>query len=312
MKRLLITGASGFLGSRVALHFKEKYDVFTPSHSDMDITDTESVAAIFSKIMPDVVVHCAAISDTGLCEREPELCWSINVTGSVNVVKAAGEIGAKCILCSSDQVYFGSSLEGAHSEAELLTPCNVYGSDKLIAEQECLKINPDCVCLRLSWMYDTKMVNVGEHGNFMRTFMEKMELEEPFYYAIYDIRGISDVNEVICNLEKCFEMPGGVYNFGSSNDRNMYDTMIAVFSNLGLNKTRLGKNEEIFKDNPRNMSMSQRKINEHGITFSTTIENLTRHIEKVFKHIFQEKIKFLFSFLKFVKTHCNGILFVVC
>lgn len=283
MKRLLITGASGFLGSRIALYYKEKYEVIAPSHSEMDITNAEDVRCFLEEKRPDIIIHCAAISDTGRCQREPELSWKVNVEGSVNVADAAKEIGAKYIMCSSDQVYFGSLLKGMHGEVEILKPGNVYGSHKLMAEQECLKKNPKSICLRLSWMYDTKIVKVGEHGDFMRTFMDKMEKGHDFEYTIYDIRGISDVNEVICNLEKCFELPGGVYNFGSSNDRNMYETMSFVFEKIGFDKARLVKNEEAFKENPRNMSMCQKKINKCGISFSTTIENLTQNIEKCLK-----------------------------
>ncbi len=281
MKRLLITGASGFLGSRIALFYKEKYIVFTPTHREMDITDGESIGAVFNQIKPDVVIHCAAISDTGRCEREPKLSWDMNVIGSVNVAKVAREIGTKCIVCSSDQVYFGSLVQGAHSETDLLLPHNIYGRDKHAAEQQCLEINPDCVCLRLSWMYDTKAINVGEHGDFLRTFMERMKSGEQHNYAVYDTRGISDVNEVVLNLEKCFDLPGGVYNFGSPNDKNMYETMSCVFTNLGLDQTKLEPNEVAFREKPRNISMSQKKANKHGIFFTTTAENLTANIGKV-------------------------------
>ena len=278
MQRLLVTGASGFLGSRIVLYYKDRYEVIAPTHSEMDITDAVAIEKFFDEIKPDVVVHCAAISDTGRCQREPEKSFEMNVRGSVNVASAAWKIGAKCIMCSSDQVYFGSKQEEAHNEDEILVPCTVYGRDKLIAEQECLKAHPECICLRLSWMYDTKVLRVGEHGNFMSNFMDKVENADDFEYAIHDVRGITDVNEVVLNLEKLFHAPGGIYNFGSPNDKNMYDTMKAVFHNLGLDISKLKMNETAFKDSPRNMSMCQKKAVEQGVLFSTTIDNLTKNI----------------------------------
>lgn len=280
MKKLLITGATGFLGSRMAAYYKEKYEVFTPKHSEMDITDAASVENVLSEYMPEVIVHCAAISDVGRCEREPEQSWKINVTGSVNLAKTAAKIGAKCIICSSDQVYFGSKAEGAHREDEVLKPFNLYGREKLAAEQECLKCNPDCVLLRLSWMYDTKTLNAGEHGDFMRTFLSKLNTGEVLSYPVYDVRGISDVNEVIRNIEKTFGISGGVYNFGSPNEKNMYETMVEVFGNLGLDTGRLQRNEQAFRDNPRNISMCQKKLEGCGIVFSSTVDNLTRCIAR--------------------------------
>ena len=50
----------------------------------------------------------------------------------------------------------------------------------------CLAVNPDCVLLRLSWMYDTKTMKVGEHSDFFRTFMAKMEAEEVLSYPIHE------------------------------------------------------------------------------------------------------------------------------
>ena len=129
---MLITGASGFLGSRVAQYYKDKYEVLTPSHSEMDIADESSVMQYFKKARPDFIIHCAAISDVGRCEREPELSWNINVVGTENVVKAAKEISAKCVCCSSDQVYIGSMCIEAHQEDEVLAPTNVYGKEKLL------------------------------------------------------------------------------------------------------------------------------------------------------------------------------------
>ena len=278
MKTLLLTGASGFLGSRIAAFYSKKYNIYAPTHNEMDITDEESVEAAFAKYKPDIVVHCAAVSDVGLCEREPEKSWKINVDGSIHIAKASNELGAKCIICSSDQVYFGSSVKEAHREEEELTPANLYGQEKLMAEKKCLEANPDCVLLRLSWMYDTQTMREGEHSDFLRTLLPKMKNGEALCYPVYDRRGITDVNEVVQNLEKTFTLTGGVYNFGSPNDKNTFETIYGVFKKAGLDTALLQKNEEAFRGNPRNISMSQDKINRCGISFSSTATGLLRNI----------------------------------
>ncbi len=278
MNKLLVTGASGFLGSRIVEYYKDKFEILAPSHSEMDITNEEEVARIFNKNKPNIVIHCAAISDVGMCEKEPERSWKINVDGCVNIAKAAADMSAKCIICSSDQVYFGSTITGAHSEEEVLQPFNLYGREKLTAEQKCLEVNADCVLLRLSWMYDTRTMNAAEHGDFMRTLLQNMELGKMLSYPVHDVRGITSAHEVVRNLEKAIELPGGVYNFGSPNDRSTYETVYEVFTKLGLDVSRLQKNEDAFRDNPRNMSMSQDKINKYGIRFSTTENGLMQEL----------------------------------
>lgn len=278
MKKLLITGVGGFLGSRIEAYYATKYEILTPSHEEMDIVDSEQVSEVLQKYKPDVVIHCAAISDVGRCEREPEESYKINVLGSVNVAKAAAEIGSKCIICSSDQVYFGSLAEGAHEEDEVLKPCNVYGRHKQEAERRCLEENPDVCLLRLSWMYDTKTVREDEHSDFFRNLMMQLMGEEKLYFPIYDKRGITDVNEVVRNLEKTFMLKGGIYNFGSINDNDTYHTVYEVFEKLGMDVGGLGKNLEAFRENPRNLCMCQKKAENVGIFFSTTVDALEKNL----------------------------------
>lgn len=289
MKTLLLTGASGFLGSRIAAFYSKKYNIYAPTHNEMDITSVESVEAAFAKYKPDIVVHCAAISDVGLCEREPEKSWKINVDGSIHIAKASNELGAKCIICSSDQVYFGSSVKEAHREDEELTPANLYGQDKLVAEKKCLEANPDCVLLRLSWMYDTKTLVEGEHSDFFRTLLPKIKNREVLSYPVYDKRGITDVNEVVRNLEKTFSIPGGVYNFGAPNHKNTYDTVYEMFQRAGLGTELLQKNEKAFKDVPRNISMAQDKIHSYGIHFTQTVDSLVENVSVALGNRTKEK-----------------------
>ena len=277
MKKLLVSGASGFVGSRAAKFYREKYEIYAPSHREMDITDEESVYAVFEGFRPDYVVHCAAISDIGRCDREPEGSWKINVDGSRHVAKASGRYSAKCLVCSSDQVYQGSGGKGPHREEEIVEPVNLYGRQKKRAEEECLRENPNCVVLRLSWMYDVHRKNRKEHGDFFTGLLSGLKDTEILRYPIYDVRGITDVHEVVGNLERAFELKGGIYNFGSPNDRSTYKTVIAMFEGLGWDTNHIEKNEEAFAERPRDISMDQGKLNACGIVFTPTVEALIRN-----------------------------------
>ena len=70
--KLLITGASGFLGGRAAAMLGGRFEVLAPGHAQLEITDREAVRRYFQEARPDLVFHCAAMSDVGQCEREPE------------------------------------------------------------------------------------------------------------------------------------------------------------------------------------------------------------------------------------------------
>ena len=269
MKKMLVTGASGFLGSRVVKYFSDKFEICAPSHQEMDITDEGSVKRVMESFRPEVVIHCAAMADVGQCQREPEVSWKRNVDGSVNVAKAAGAVGAKCILCSSDQVYFA-------------TPTNIYAKEKLAAEQEGLAVNPDSVFLRLSWMYDPGLTDTKVRSDFFTNLLTKLHTGEEMAFAVHDRRGITDVNEVIRNMEKTFTIPGGIYDFGAPNDKCMYETAVAVFAGLDLDTGRVRENREAFCDSPRDMTMDQEKVNSLGIYFRDTVEALVQNFKKYY------------------------------
>jgi len=275
--KLLVTGGSGFLGRRTAAHFEKLgHEVLTPSHGQLDITQADSVRNWFRENCPEAVIHTAAVSDTGLCQRRPEWSETINVDGCVNLAVACREFGGKLLICSSDQVYSGSRIPGPHREDEAVTPNNVYGSQKLRAEQRCLELLPDTVCLRLSWMYSTVSFP-GEHGHFLTALKEALADEtKPLTWPVHDRRGITAAEHVVKNLPAALELPGGVYNFGAENHENTYETVKAVLEALHMEQARmrLTPNEAAFADNPRDISMDPAKLRAAGITFPTTKEGL--------------------------------------
>lgn len=281
--KLLITGASGFLGRRAAAYFDALgYRVLTPSHAELDITQTETVPDWFRENKPEAVIHTAAISDTGLCQQKPEWSETVNVDGCVHLAKACREVGAKLVICSSDQVYSGSSLPGPHKEDEQFFPNNVYGNQKLRAEKKCLEILPETVCLRLSWMYSTKPFP-GEKSHFFTRLKESLEdTSKPLTWAVHDRRGITDVDEVVKNLQEALSLPGGVYNFGSEDPVSPYETVKTVLEKLDMAEalSRLTPNEAAFAENPRDISMDLTKLESFGIRFPTTEESLLTALQK--------------------------------
>lgn len=282
--KLLITGGSGFLGRRTAGYFEKLgYEVLTPTHSQLDITQPVNVRNWFLANRPDGVIHTAAVSDTGLCQQKPQWSQTINVTGCVNLARCCRELGSKLVICSSDQVYFGSAIPGPHREEEPLTSANVYGDQKLRAEGLCLEEAPDTVCLRLSWMYDRERYP-GEHGHFLSTFRETLADEtKPISWPIHDRRGITYVRYVVENLPKALALSGGVYNFGSENDASTHHTVKAVLEDLEMEAalTRLTPNTQAFMDAPRDISMDTGKLRAAGIHFPTTRQGLAEVLKEV-------------------------------
>ena len=273
-KKMLVTGASGFLGSRIAQYYRDKYEVLTPSHGEMDIADACSVKKYFDEHRPEIVIHCAAISDVGRCEREPELSWQMNVIGTENIVRAAKELSAKCICCSSDQVYFGSTKADANKEDENVEPANVYGKEKAYAEASCLVIDADSVHLRLSWMYDAED---EKRMDFIKQLRACLYEEKEVIFSAKDKRGITDVWEVVRNIELALELPGGIYNFGAPNKMTTYGMVMDICKRLEYDSCYVCKMENA---NFRNLTMAQEKVNQFGIVFSDTENGVLSCLKK--------------------------------
>ncbi len=279
MKTILITGASGFVGSRFVERWRSEYRILAPAHAELDITDRESVNGYFIQHTPDVVVHLAAISNTGYCEQNPDESYLVNVEGAANIARAASMCGAKLIFFSSDQVYNGNVESGLLNEDVPVTPENVYGRHKLEAEERVLYFCPGAVVLRATWMYDRERAGMPTHSNFVINISRAVKERTPLIFPVREYRGITWVREVVEFLPVTFQLPGGVYNYGAENTMNTYETACCYCEMLaGLQAGPLLQPDyDRYPAHERNISISTDKIFRSSggtICFSNTISGL--------------------------------------
>lgn len=284
MMKVLITGSRGFVGSRLAKSMGERCELLTPTHGEFDITSLEAVRQYVHRHRPHCIVHLAAISNTGYCEEHPEESYKVNVVGVENLAQVSTEYGCKLVFFSSDQVYNGNLEMGLLSETAPVSPENHYGRHKLLAEQRALQLCPDCVALRATWMYDVRREGMQTHNNFILNIKEAISQNNPLSFATREYRGITWVNEVVCNTPHAIQLPGGVYNFGAENTLNTYETALAYLDMLQCEPQAIAiADEKRFPAHVRNISISMKKAVEASngaIRFSDTIEGL-RKFEKL-------------------------------
>lgn len=246
----------------------------------MDISDLESVRRLFGQHRPDVVIHCAAISDTGYAERHPEESFAVNVLGTEHVARACAEVSGKLIYMSSDQVYNGNAESGPLPESVEPCPVSVYGRDKLEAEARVRAIDPTAVGLRLTWMYDLLDSPLKLNRNLLVNLRQAYQEGTSLRVATREYRGITDVRAVVTRLEACLRLPGGAYNFGSENRLNSYETFIQASRLLGYGAPErwILPDAERFPEHPRNLAMDIFRIRSYGIDFPDTLEGVRRAI----------------------------------
>jgi dTDP-4-dehydrorhamnose reductase len=147
MAKILITGANGLVGQALTGRFnalpmhsllatslsKQRLDTLnTGSFARLDITSGDQVKETFAAFNPDVVIHCAAVTDVDPCELDPEKCELVNIEGTRNVVREAAALGAKIVYLSTDFVFDG--LHGPYGEDDEPNPVSTYGWSKLQGE----------------------------------------------------------------------------------------------------------------------------------------------------------------------------------
>lgn len=224
MRKVLVSGAGGFVGARIMTQLADRYTLCAFPKGMLAAADEAAVAELVRCEQPDVILHTAAISDTGYSEQHPAESYRANVELPLWIAQAARQTGAKLVSFSSDQVYAGLDAVELFTEDRPLSPANVYGRHKLEAEQRVLDVLPDAVLLRATWMYDLPGYGLPIRGNFLLNLLTAAMRQETLRFSGSDYRGITYVREAVERLSDAMELPGGVYNFGSGNDCDMYAT----------------------------------------------------------------------------------------
>ncbi len=255
---MLVTGAGGFVGGRIMKQYPDA--AAAPS---LRGADEERIRRIVEESGAEVIVHTAAISDVGSCEKDPEASYEANVLLPARLAKAAG--GRKLICFSSDQVYSGCEEEGPYTE-ELCRPANTYARHKLEMENRVLDLNPEAVLLRAEWMYD--MYPYRENY-----FMRILHAGSTVAFSSRQYRGITYLREVAENMTKAARLPGGVYNFGSETKRSMLEITDGFLK-------ALGKDTIAVDCAPRhNLWMNCDKAKRAGMFFSSVEDGLVKCAE---------------------------------
>ncbi len=128
--RIFITGHKGQLGRALLRRFPEAAGGDLP---EVDISDAASIDAAVDAARPELIVHCAAMTDVDGAARQPDLAYRINGLGTQNVALAAVRCGAALLHISTNEVFDGAK-GSPYLEFDATGPINAYARSKLAAE----------------------------------------------------------------------------------------------------------------------------------------------------------------------------------
>jgi len=299
-KKILITGASGLLGSNLALAYKDKYEVagIYNQHKikiggveiiNLDLLDRSRLKRLIDDFNPDVIIHSAALSDVDKCETDKALADRLNIEATENIVRSLGNAGPYLIYVSTDAVYDG--IKGNFGEDDEANPINHYARTKLLGEKTALK-------------YKDSMV--ARTNFFGWNIQDKFSLSEWAFHSLSNKKPIKGFKDVYFSamytffvadiLEKVFNTGlNGIYNLGSSDSMSKYDFALRIAETFNLNKSLIEKisvdDFDFTAKRSKNVSMNVKKI-EKAINFGMPAMDLSiSAFYKDYKDGIQSKLK---------------------
>jgi len=145
-RRLLVTGATGFVGSHLVSMLRQTHPdieiVATsvspgPGFVALDINDPESVTELIDRVRPEACIHLAAVTAIPVAREQPDLTWQTNLHGTLNVARGImAVVPSSPLLFSSSAETYGASFKcgEALDETALLAPLNTYAATKAAAD----------------------------------------------------------------------------------------------------------------------------------------------------------------------------------
>jgi dTDP-4-dehydrorhamnose reductase len=283
--KLVITGASGFLGYHLVREAAERYDVYAFYNSERgdfesvnwlqcDITNHIQVGDLLEDIEPDFIIHAAASADTNFCELHPKESRLVNVDATINLVGIAADFNIPFVFTSTDLVFDGE--RGLYTEEDAPNPVNEYGRQKAEAERVVLEIYPNTLVARLPLMYGD--VKAGGNGNYLRRFIadnNEGKVSSLFHDEYRSIGGAYSIAKGIVSL-----MPNqnGIVQIAGKEVVSRYEFGLMAADVFALNKTLLqsvSQNDFTFvAKRPKNVSLDITKALHLGYTPLSIIEEL--------------------------------------
>ncbi|MEK7555178.1 MAG: NAD(P)-dependent oxidoreductase [Patescibacteria group bacterium] len=220
--KILITGATGLLGTELARHFTEEgHNVASLTSSECDVTLPESITLALKLHKPNTIINCAVIIDVDKCETDSQTCYSVNRDGVKNLLDGCLLLGLKPIFVQiSSSETFGRVKKGEYNsngykEDDLQIPASVYQKSKKEAEDILLsftKKHPDALRAfyipRAGWLYG------GGRETFVDRFISALRAGKPIMVIKEQWRSPTWTRDFAQGLSRLIadEYPSGIYH----------------------------------------------------------------------------------------------------
>ncbi|WP_339921719.1 dTDP-4-dehydrorhamnose reductase [uncultured Flavobacterium sp.] len=226
MKKILVTGATGQLGSELKVLSENywQYEWVFADRTQISLDHLSKLKIQLELIRPNFILNCGAYTAVDKAESEPELADIVNHQAVKIIAQYANDNQAKLIHISTDYVFDGTS-SIALTEDALNNPINVYGATKRAGELAALAVNPDVLIIRTSWVYS----RFG--NNFVKT-MQRLLQERDTVSVVNDQVGsptyAADLAKAMMDIISAQEWIPGIYNYSNEGEISWYEFVLAI------------------------------------------------------------------------------------
>jgi dTDP-4-dehydrorhamnose reductase len=271
-----IFGASGLLGKALIREWSGD-EVVGLGSRDVDIRDADRVREALEKARPDWIVLAAAYTDVDGCESHPDLAFSVNRDGPVNVAQAAQRIGAKLLFLSSDYVFDGKKTS-PYETRDARNPQSVYGRSKAEAEVRLLEVLPECCIARTSWLF-------GTGGKCFPDTILKLAASRPALDVVSDQRGCPTYSVDLARaiIELCRKDASGIVHVTNAGNCSWFEFAREIVKGAGLaTEVHPVSSQQMARPAPRPAYsvLSSKSLQQHGIAMPTWQDALQRYLQE--------------------------------
>ena len=274
--KFLLTGATGQIGHEMLPFLKKIGNVWAPSRSEFNLSDTSSISKKIHNYKPDMIVNLAAYTDVEGAETNHKTAHYINQLAPRVLAKESNKLSIPLIHFSTDYVFDGKKGR-PYIETDVPNPLNVYGKSKLKGEEEIQNNHDKYLIIRAAWVY-----NKTKGKNFYRTIADLCKSQNQFNVVDNEIGNPTSAEfiakkmyDVIIqiNRDKKIENLWGVYHLVEDEAISRYDFARKILADVKIENKAISTNIKAIKSHeyktlakrPKNSVLSVDKFNK---TFS--------------------------------------------
>lgn len=294
--KILITGASGFLGKKLCSILERNHKVIGISKrgsskvSAVDVLDYHKFKAFIELNQPNVIIHTAAFADPEICDANPQEAYALNVESTQNLCEICKERDIKLIFISTDYVFDGDSYDEYYIDSER-RPKNYYGKTKVIAE-DAVQTVPNSLIVRIPIIYGYN--DAQDKKTFVTNTLFQLTQENDIYVDNTQIRYPVLIDEIAVAISRLLDEKG-IVQISSSQPVTKFQWANLIAETFELDGQRIHpKTSESNNVSPRPMhtKMNTDTIDAKPIVIHNVengLEIMRKQMNCIFKLIYKSK-----------------------